>query len=351
MRYLLAVFMLTLLMGTSLERKNDNMAELLDFSAFDDLVVLAKDFRKYQAGSPAATAPVSEDQDRQFYQSTLSGEDRIFEPELGDTYSIKSGDTLSAIAANNPFTLKQLMDVNKGVDPTKLDIGQEINLPTSGETTPEEPTTPVQPVSLEKVEEATTPEAVTEAVAEATPVVAADNPLEYIFNKGFIGLDEKNAKHQSTIAGFINNAVPNFVTKDSQVTQSSKAWCGAFVDHVLENLGAARLDTGDKYDKLRAAQYLGYGEDAGGLDNAQAGDLVVIRNPQGWHVSFYVGKNEKGEVLALGGNQGNSVKVSNYPSASVKGVRRIADVGSMDVDMLKDISSDIAETSGEESTR
>ena len=213
------------------------------------------------------------------------------------------------------------------------------------------PTASVQPVSLEKVETATTPEAVTEAVAEATPVVAADNPLEYIFNKGFIGLDEKNPEHQGTISGFINNAVPNFVTKDSQVTQSSKAWCGAFADHVLENLGVARLDTGDKYDKLRAAQYLGYGEDAGGVDNAQAGDLVVIRNPDGWHVSFYVGKNEKGEVLALGGNQGNSVKVSAYSAAEVKGVRRITDVGSMDVDMLKDISSDIAENSGEEGTR
>jgi len=210
----------------------------------------------------------------------------------------------------------------------------------------------VKPVSLEKIEAATTPEAVTEAVAKATPVVAADNPLEYIFNKGFIGLDEKKTEHQGTIAGFLNNAVPNFVTKDSQVTQDSKAWCGAFVDHVLENLGVARLvDTGDKYDKLRAAQYLGYGEDVGGLDNAQAGDLVVIRNPDGWHVSFYVGKNEKGEVLALGGNQGNSVKVSAYSTGKVKGVRRIADVGSMDVDMLKDISSDIAETSGEESSR
>lgn len=327
------------------------MAELLDFSAFDDLVVLAKDFRKYQAGSPTPTAPVTNDPDRQFNQSTVLEKDRIFEPEVGNTYSIKSGETLSEIAANNPFTLKQLMDVNKGVDPTKLGIGQEINLPTSGETTSEEPTTPVQPVSLEKVEAAATPEAVTEAVAEATPAVAADNPLEYIFNKGFIGLDEKNPEHQGTIAGFINNAVPNFVTKDSQVTQGSKAWCGAFADHVLENLGVARLDTGDKYDKLRAAQYLGYGEDVGGIENAQAGDLVVIRNTGGWHVSFYVGKNEKGEVLALGGNQGNSVKVSAYSTGKVKGVRRIADVGSMDVDMLKDISSDIAETSGEESTR
>lgn len=327
------------------------MTELLDFSAFDDLIVLAKDFRKYKAGSPTPTAPVTNDPDRQFNQSTALEKDRILEPEVGNTYSIKSGETLSEIAANNPFTLKQLMDVNKGVDPTKLGIGQEIILPTSGETTSEEPTTPVQPVSLEKVEAATTPEAVTEAVAEATPVVAADNPLEYIFNKGFIGLDEKNPEHQGTIAGFINNAVPNFVTKDSQVTQSSKAWCGAFADHVLENLGVARLDTGDKYDKLRAAQYLGYGEDVGGIDNAQSGDLVVIRNPDGWHVSFYVGKNEKGEVLALGGNQGNSVKVSAYSTGKVKGVRRIADVGSMDVDMLKDISSDIAETSGEESTR
>ena len=50
-------------------------------------------------------------------------------PEVG-TYSIKSGDTLSEIAANSPFTLKQLLEVNQGVDPNRLSIGQEIKLPT-----------------------------------------------------------------------------------------------------------------------------------------------------------------------------------------------------------------------------
>lgn len=290
------------------------------------------------------TSPVSENPDRQFYQSTVPVEQRVFS---GEAYTVKSGDTLSGIAADNPFTLKELIAANEGLDPAKLAVGQELKFPTGG-TTPKTQTE--APVDVAKVEKAKTSEQVTTAVAQSVPKEAADNPLEYIFNKGYIGLDENNKEQQATIAGFLNNAVPNFVTDNSQVTKSSKAWCGAFADHVLENLGAARLETGDRYDKLRAAKYLSYGEDVGGVSNAKAGDLVVIKSQTGWHVSFFAGLNEKGDVLALGGNQGNSVKVSAYPANRVRGVRRIENVGSMDPDVLKEITSDIAETSGE-STR
>lgn len=321
----------------------------LDFSAFGELVEAVNESNK--------PAPASENPDRQFYQSTVAGSDRQFEPEV---YSVQAGDTLSRIAARNPFTLDQLKQANEGMDFDDIDIGQELNLPFMGTPTTDTTTMPdsdkpkiasAEPIKVQAVEEATTPQEVTEVVTESTPEIAADNPLEYIFNKGFVGLDEKNPEHQGTIAGFLNNAVPNFVTDNSQVTKGSKAWCGAFADHVLENLGFDRLETGDRYDKLRAKQYLGYGDQVDGVASAKAGDLVVIKGPTGWHVSFFVGKDKNGKVLALGGNQGNSVKVSAYSENSVRGVRRISNVGDMDVNMLKNISSDIAENSGEESTR
>ena len=274
------------------------------------------------------------------------------------SHTVVSGDSLSKIARDNGTTVEAIMAANPDItNPNMISVGQEINLGEAEADTTRMPDSDKpkiaspEPVKVQAVEEATTPQEVTEVVTESTPEIAADNPLEYIFNKGFVGLDEKNPEHQGTIAGFLNNAVPNFVTDNSQVTKGSKAWCGAFADHVLDNLGFDRLETGDRYDKLRAKQYLGYGDQVDGVNSAKAGDLVVIKGPTGWHVSFFVGKDKNGKVLALGGNQGNSVKVSSYSENSVRGVRRISNVGDMDVNMLKNISSDIAENSGEESTR
>jgi len=47
----------------------------------------------------------------------------------GSTYKVKSGDTLSAIAARYGTTVKALMNLNKIIDPSKLKIGQILELP------------------------------------------------------------------------------------------------------------------------------------------------------------------------------------------------------------------------------
>jgi LysM repeat protein len=53
-----------------------------------------------------------------------------------DIYKVQSGDTLEAIAANNPFTLSDILAVNpKITDPAKISLGQAIVLPTTEQTT------------------------------------------------------------------------------------------------------------------------------------------------------------------------------------------------------------------------
>lgn len=47
----------------------------------------------------------------------------------GSTYKVKSGDTLSAIAAHYGTTVKVLMTLNKITDPSKLKVGQILQLP------------------------------------------------------------------------------------------------------------------------------------------------------------------------------------------------------------------------------
>jgi LysM repeat protein len=50
-------------------------------------------------------------------------------PAVGATYTVKSGDTLSGIAARNGTTWKVLAQLNHLKDPTKIRVGQVIRLP------------------------------------------------------------------------------------------------------------------------------------------------------------------------------------------------------------------------------
>jgi lysozyme len=47
----------------------------------------------------------------------------------GATYKVKSGDTLSAIAARFGTTVRVLVELNGIADPSRLKIGQVIQLP------------------------------------------------------------------------------------------------------------------------------------------------------------------------------------------------------------------------------
>ncbi len=60
------------------------------------------------------------------------------EPSAGalSTHKIKRGDTLAKIAAAHGITTKALMDANPGVDPRKLQVDKELKLPAAKKTTP-----------------------------------------------------------------------------------------------------------------------------------------------------------------------------------------------------------------------
>tara|TARA_R110000796_G_scaffold172767_1_gene289760 strand:- start:544 stop:933 length:390 start_codon:yes stop_codon:yes gene_type:complete len=72
-----------------------------------------------------------------------------------------------------------------------------------------------------------------------------------------------------------------------------------------ETLGEAVSKAGDRYD-------------------AQVGDIVIKRSDEnGYHVGFFAGYAENGDVLILGGNQNDSLNVTPYPSSSIQAVRRV----------------------------
>jgi uncharacterized protein (TIGR02594 family) len=120
-----------------------------------------------------------------------------------------------------------------------------------------------------------------------------------------MGLKEGNP----TLTQYLNKANPNL---DPSVTP----WCAGFVGSVLNTSGLK--GTGS----LGAKSYLKYGE---ATENPSQGDIVVLNrgsDPSLGHVGFVQSiDREKGTVSVVGGNQGNSVSVKNFPLSQVAGFR------------------------------
>lgn len=90
-------------------------------------------------------------------------------------------------------------------------------------------------------------------------------------------------------------------------------WCGLFVAHCLR-------ESGQFVPKLfyRAKSFLNYGEK---IDTPCYGCIVVFTRDGGGHVGFVVGKDTRGRLLVLGGNQGNKVSVAPFEMSRVDGYR------------------------------
>lgn len=105
-------------------------------------------------------------------------------------------------------------------------------------------------------------------------------------------------------------------------------WCSAFVNYVAFLLGLPRSKS------LAARSWLAVGAPLDVRSALPENDVVVLKRGGGnqpgpsvldapGHVGFFAGL-APGEVIVLGGNQGNQVSIARYPAADVIGVRRLA---------------------------
>ena len=123
-----------------------------------------------------------------------------------------------------------------------------------------------------------------------------------------IGLNEGDKK--AALTEYLRNGGQN-------LDPATTAWCAAFVDSTLKQSGMQ--GTG----KLNARSYLDWGQE---VNQPQAGDVAVFSrgDPNGWqgHVGFFKGYDENGNILVLGGNQGDAVSVAAYSPDRLLGFRR-----------------------------
>ena len=137
----------------------------------------------------------------------------------------------------------------------------------------------------------------------------------------YIGIDEVPGKES-------NPAILAMLKLDGDWPQDDKVpWCSAFINHVCWLLRLPRSKS------LRARSWLNVGY-AIELHEAKPGfDVVILRRgemPQPGpevikapgHVGFFAGYSVGGIEL-LGGNQGDTVKVSRYDAKRVLGIRRL----------------------------
>jgi uncharacterized protein (TIGR02594 family) len=100
------------------------------------------------------------------------------------------------------------------------------------------------------------------------------------------------------------------------------SWCSAFMcaAHEVCDIPSTK--------NAAARSWLTWGKDVS--KEPQVGDVVILwrDRPDGWkgHVAFLAAPYKSGDelIVLLGGNQGNQVKLSRFPSNQILGFRRHA---------------------------
>lgn len=86
-------------------------------------------------------------------------------------------------------------------------------------------------------------------------------------------------------------------------------WCGVFVAACIDAAGLALPK-----NWMRAKAWAEWGSK---LAAPVTGCIVVFERQGGGHVGFVVGRNAKGNLLVLGGNQGNKVSIAPFDTGRV----------------------------------
>lgn len=101
-------------------------------------------------------------------------------------------------------------------------------------------------------------------------------------------------------------------------------WCAAFVNMILLENNIPTSESVSDYPLL-ARSFLDWGFE---VKEPAKGDIVVFKRGESWqgHVGFYVStskdQNGKEYYNILGGNQDDSVNISQYPASRVLSIRR-----------------------------
>ena len=187
------------------------------------------------------------------------------------SYTVRSGDTLSGIAARHGVSLSALTAANPQIrNPNLIHPGQKINIPGGGKSSP-----PVQGPGP------STPTPAGNATGARTAEIA----------ESFLGRNASELKRSGDLP--MNPNVPNNVC------------CANFVSAVLEKNG--QLSKSEHTDAVRVLdptlRKKGWTEVS--MANAKPGDVVIMQRGGVSHTEI-VAKNENGKITLVGSNNRNA---------------------------------------------
>lgn len=125
--------------------------------------------------------------------------------------------------------------------------------------------------------------------------------------KKYLGLKEiPGPKHNNVILGWLTELGAWW--KDDETP-----WCGVFVAECFRQCGSNL----PKY-WYRAKGWLDWGI---ALKEPIDGCVVILEREGGGHVFIFMGYDKKGNIVGIGGNQGNQVSIAAFDKTRVIGYR------------------------------
>ena len=299
--------------------------------------------------------------------------DQLETPEEEETLDLGDG-------IMSPPSMQEEQEIESITDPITDD--STINEPIADGVQPEDGKVPTQEIVNEL------PEDIKESVEQAEPKTNEEVNAALFDATNFSGEIATPSEGEDILTWIAQNTYglseddPAFKKAFKSLTNvdpQKTPWCGAFAGHVLKNVGVS-LPNDAQVNPDLAFNYRNVGEEvynhnpttnttySGSLDAVKPGDLIVFnkaaRRKDGsfaWakgHVTFVVGVEEDGSILAVGGNQGGvaagggAIQTSRYSPDVIKEnykggftVRRITDssLEQTDPSIIAALTKDIAE--------
>lgn len=100
--------------------------------------------------------------------------------------------------------------------------------------------------------------------------------------------------------------------KRGGIKDDETPWCASFLGGCLETVGipSTRFESAKSYEKYGTA-----------LPSPAVGAIATFSRDGGGHVAFVVGQDKNGNILCLGGNQGDKVCIAAFVSSRVTSYR------------------------------
>lgn len=131
----------------------------------------------------------------------------------------------------------------------------------------------------------------------------------------YVGLKEvKGTRHNPTIIEWLDEMGKFSNEARAWWRDDETAWCGLFVGYVMGKSG--RFVVKEWY---RAKEWLS--PQLTTLHKPAYGCLAILDRVGGGHVGFVVGRDAKGNIMILGGNQSDMVRIDAFAPSRITGYR------------------------------